>query len=265
MRASEWIVVGYLLYLVAFAWILRLPSRRRALVTVVGGLDVAVTWWLAGRVSEAASLARDWVPALQILIGYWLSGAFYRGPMLDVEAWLMRWDRRLFDSLGLASLALRGPRAILEYLEFSYLSVYILVPLGFGLAVVLAPQLDVDRYWMVVLTAELSSYAMLPWIQTRPPRALGDHMAIDLRHVTLRRLNLVILQRGSIQVNTVPSGHAAGAFATALAVTEVDGTAGAALFVLAASIVAGSVVGRYHYAADSVLGILVAVIAWVVL
>lgn len=198
-------------------------------------------------------------------IGYWLSGAFYRAPMLGVEAWLVRWDRRLFDSLGLASFARRGPRAILESLELAYLSVYFLVPLGFGLAVALAPQLDVDRYWMVVLAAELGSYAMLPWIQTRPPRALGDHVAIDLRGLAVRRLNLVILARGSIQVNTVPSGHAAGAFATALAVAELDATAGAALFVLAASIVAGSVVGRYHYAADSVLGILVAVCAWVAL
>ena len=112
------------------------------------------------------------------------------------------------------------------------------------------------------MLAELASYATLPWVQTRPPRALDDQMIIATRHVAVRRLNEFILRHGSVQVNTFPSGHAAGALATALAVAAVSPAAGWAFGVLALGIVAGSIVGRYHYAADSVAGLLVAVAAW---
>jgi membrane-associated phospholipid phosphatase len=74
-----------------------------------------------------------------------------------------------------------------------------------------------------------------------------------------------VLRHGSIQVNTFPSGHAAGSVATALAVAAVSPAAGVIFGVIAAGIVIGSVVGRYHYAADSLAGVLVAVAAWLVL
>jgi membrane-associated phospholipid phosphatase len=78
----------------------------------------------------------------------------------------------------------------------------------------------------------------------------------------LRRLNLLVLHRGSIQANTVPSGHAAGAVATALMVMAYLPGPGLALMVLAFAIMAGSIVGRYHYLMDSVLGAAVAVVVW---
>ena len=74
-----------------------------------------------------------------------------------------------------------------------------------------------------------------------------------------------MLGRASIQVNTLPSGHAAGAVATALAVATVMPDAGAVFLVLALSIAMATVIGRYHYIVDSVLGIVVAMIASVAL
>ena len=262
MRTSEWIIVSYLAYLAVLAWILPLPARRRRVVTLVGIADIACVWWLSMPRSAFGAVARDWLPALQILIGYWLSGAFFLRPMPRVEAWLASWDRWLFDQLGAGQLALRGPRLLLEYLELAYLTVYLLVPLGFGVAYWLAPRLDVDRYWTIVLLAELACYGMLPWVQTRPPRALRLHAAIEDRRVAIHRLNGLVLKLGSIQVNTFPSGHAAGAFATALAVAEFVPAALVPFLVLAASITVGSVIGRYHYAADSLIGGIVAVLAW---
>ena len=113
---------------------------------------------------------------------------------------------------------------------------YLLVPLGFGVAYWLTPALDVDRYWTIVVAAELACYAMLPWIQTRPPRALRLHTAIEDRRLAIHRLNGLVLGLGSIQVNTFPSGHAAGAFATAFAVGLFVPGAFPAFLVLAASI-----------------------------
>ena len=153
-------------------------------------------------------------------------------------------------------------RFVLDLLELAYLSVYVLVPAGFALLYFSGIPFDVDRFWTVVVAAELACYGMLPWIQTRPPRAIeaGAPAAASV----LRQANLLVLSRGSIQVNTFPSGHAAGSVATALAVADVLPAAGAVFGIWALAIVIGSVVGRYHYVADSVLGAAVAIVVWLI-
>jgi len=261
MRANETIVLVYLIYLLTAAWLLRLPRATRIKVTVITTIDAAALWWLASQ-SGAWMFVRDWQAVLQILIGYWLSGLFFQAPMLRVEAFLSRGDRWLFERLGLNVAVARSPRMLLEMLELAYLSVYFVLPLGFFVASAVDHNLDVSRYWSIVTLAALACYGVLPWIQTRPPRALDDQMMIARRRVTVRRLNDAVLQRGSIQVNTFPSGHAAGAFATALAVAHVSPVAGCAFVFVACGIVIGSIVGRYHYAADSLAGVIVAVVAW---
>jgi len=264
LRTSEIIVLAYLAYLVVVAWALRIPARRRAIVTGVALLDAAAIVWLS-RQSGAWTVVRDWQPVLQILVGYELSGLFFEKPMMGAEAWLSRVDRWLFERLGLGAAIARAPRIVLELLEAAYVSVYVVLPLGFAVALAIGPHVDVDRYWSVVTLAALCSYAVLPWVQTRPPRALNDQMAGIDRGLAVRRLNEFILSRASVQVNTFPSGHAAGAFATALAVAAISPAAGWAFAALALGIVIGSVVGRYHYAADSIAGLLVAFGAWLIL
>jgi membrane-associated phospholipid phosphatase len=263
MRTSEAIVLFYLIYLVAAAWGLRLPMGPRLRVTVAAAVDAGIIWWLS-RQSGPWLLVRDWQPVVQILIGYELSGQFFQAPMLRVEAWLSSWDRWLFERRGLNDVIRRCPRLTLEILELAYLSVYVVLPLGFAVACAIDDRLDVDRYWSLVVLSELSCYATLPWIQTRPPRALNDQMTIERRNVQMRRVNDAVLKRGSIHVNTFPSGHAAGALATALAVTHILPAAGYAFAIVALGIVAGSIVGRYHYAADSLAGLIVAYAAWLI-
>src|SRR5262245_17888045 len=261
MRTAELIVLAYLVYLVIAAWAMALPARQRTTVTAVALVDSLWLWWLSRQTAFFWLVIRDWQPVVQILIGYWLSGLFFRAPMPRIEAWLSRTDRALFTRFHLDDAIARGPRVILELLEGAYLSVYFVLPLGFAVALLIDPYLDVDRYWSVVTLAELSSYAVLPWVQTRPPRALDDHMAIASRQLTFRGLNDLVLRRGSIQVNTFPSGHAAGALATALAVGQISPAAGLVFGLIAFGIVAGSIIGRYHYTADSIAGLVVAVMA----
>ena len=93
---------------------------------------------------------------------------------------------------------------------------------------------------------------------------LGGLIRLNQAERYHHRLNVFVLGLGSIQVNTFPSGHTAGAFATALAAAQVVPSSFAPLLVLAASITIGSVLGRYHYAADSVAGVMVAVAVWTV-
>jgi membrane-associated phospholipid phosphatase len=263
-RVSELVVLGYLGYLFVLAWGADVPPRRRWLVVSLAVADAGLIWWVAHRSGGVWLGVRNLLPALHILVGYWMSGAFFTAPMPRVEAWLRRSDRWLFDVMGFSAFVTRAPWIVLEAFELAYLSVYFILPLGFVAAWAIDPGLDADRFWTVVTLAELACYGLLPWVQTRPPRALHDHVAIVERRHVIRPLNHLVLRHGSIQVNTFPSGHAAGATAVALAMADVSAGAAAAFAVLAAGIVFGSVIGRYHYAADSAAGVMVAILAWLI-
>ena len=82
------------------------------------------------------------------------------------------------------------------------------------------------------------------------------------RYTLMRRLNRVMVRETSIGVNTFPSGHVAGALATAIAVGEVSPELTLWFLTAAALITLASVLGRYHYAADAAAGALVTLTAW---
>jgi hypothetical protein len=119
----------------------------------------------------------------------------------------------------------------------------------------------VSAYWAIVLAAELACYGALPFLRSRPPRTLEPPGVIEQRAPRLRRLNISILDRASVQANTIPSGHVAGAVAAGLAVMSVNMMAGWVLLGVAVAITVAAIVGRYHYTADCVLGALVAGVA----
>ncbi len=205
------------------------------------------------------------VPSLFLVSSYWLSGLFFTRPMARAEARLLRADRWLLPRLGIAWLATRGPRWMLEILELSYLLVYAMVPAGALVLAVAGHPGPLARYWTVVFAATLACYAMLPWLQTRPPRAIESVDPFNGRTLWVRTVNLAVLSHGSHHANTVPSGHAAGAFAAALAVAATLPAPGTGLIVLAAIIAVATVVGRYHYAIDTILGTALAFVAWALL
>jgi hypothetical protein len=196
------------------------------------------------------------LPALILVAGYWLSGLFFIRPMRGVEQRLLDVDARLARVCPLPC-----PWFAREYLELAYVLVYMVVPAGALTLAFGGHPSEVPRFWAVVLLAGFVSYGTLPWLQTRPPRAIetGDGTAA---FSPLRRFNLAILNRASNQVNTLPSGHAATAVAVACVVGGVMPGAGLVFGVVAASIVLATVIGRYHYAVDSLLGVLVGVAAW---
>jgi hypothetical protein len=263
MRRSELVVLAYLGYLVLLAWMLPLSTRKRCAATFAAGLIaslVALLAWLPA--SPVTTLARDWLPALYLVAGYWLSGLFFTRAMPSAEAWLLEADRRLL-SLGALRPLLEGrPRPIAEYFEGAYLGCYVLVPAGLGVLYGTGAAEQADRYWTTVLLAEYGCYGMLPWVRTRPPRSIEGPAPAGRGRLALGRLNAWILRHGSIQVNTVPSGHAAGGLAAALMVWSVDPRWGLLFLVAAVSIAIGSVVGRYHYTADAILGFAWALAAW---
>jgi hypothetical protein len=229
-----------------------LPARRRAraLLAAAGGAILAV----ALRLVPADGVLAVWIAPIALLfIAYWASGFLFVAPMAGAEALLARIDA----ALRIDRASARMPRMIAEVLELAYTGVYPLIPLALFLA--LRSNVSVDRFWTVVVFTDLICFAMLPWIQTRPPRAV---MAVQPWRASWRRMNRRIIDVSSIRVNTFPSGHAAEGLAAALLLSGGAWPVVACMFVSAAAISAGAVFGRYHYAADALAGWAVAILVW---
>ena len=255
------VAVGYLSYLAVVSLARREYAKARAPLFIAA----AAAWGVVVVVGRAAlSPALEVVlPSLILLIGYWLSGLLFVRPDPRLERWLLSADEIVLTRPGVLTWFRTAPRVVTEYFELSYLLVYVAVPAGAVTLAIGGHADQIARFWTVVLLAEFACYGMLPWIQTRPPRVLVDVESWGRGPRTpIRRLNHAIVGRASIQANTLPSGHAAGAFATALAVGATMPAAGAVFLILAVSIALATVLGRYHYVIDTVLGLLVAVIAW---
>jgi hypothetical protein len=202
------------------------------------------------------------VPGALLLGGYWLSGFFFRAPQAWLERALLDTDGRVFRALEIDRVLRRAPMWVLELFEAGYAADYAVV--GAGAIIAASAGLDIlTRYWTLVLAAELACYAALPWLRSRPPRVLESPGVVSQRGPALRRLNVAILDRASVQANTLPSGHVAGAVAAAVAVWPVDVMAGASLMLLATLIAIAAAVCRYHYVIDCVTGAAVAIFAWI--
>ena len=253
MRTSESIAVAYFVYLILTALIVRPPSGRRR--RVIGAAALAgIAGVGLGRLGEsgAASTFRDWIPVACLLVAYWLPAQLVTAPDERLERALLGQDYRWLGRLRLLAFAERGPYVLVELLELAYLFCYPLIPTGLACLYLAGLEAAADRFWTTVLVSVLPAYGALPWLPTRPPRMLEGRP--DRPRSRARRLNLALLERGSVGLNTCPSGHAAAAVATALAVGAHSPGAGLLLGLIALGILAGSVTGRYHYTADAVSG-----------
>jgi len=244
---------GYLLVVAALPRGLHRRSRLRVVAgAVLGAAVVAVSLSL-----PADGLANVWLlPPLALLVGYWTSGFLFVAPMPRTERLLARID----EELGVQQIAGGMPGPLVELLEFAYSAVYLLIPIALWLA--LGQGVAVDRFWTTILLTDYVCFGMLPWVQTRPPRALGFDAPWRSRW---RIVNLRMLNASSVQVNTFPSGHCAEALACALLTSGGSAPVVAWMWFNAAAISAGTVLGRYHYAADALAGWAVALLVWVLL
>jgi hypothetical protein len=251
-----WIAVAYAAVMGVAAAAGFARRRRRAIIASV----------LYGLASAALSLIDDTrahvlVPAAMTLIGYWISGLFIGQPQPRLEQWLLNSDRRLFERFHVNRVLAAVPRWVLESVEFTYSTVYLVVMFGAFLIAPLGRE-AILYYWAVVVPAELVCCAALPFLRCRPPRSLEHAGVIARRNPAMRRVNDLIVNRGSIQVNTIPSAHVAAALASGLAVFSWQPLWGATLIGGALLIGIAATVGRYHYAVDCVLGAVVALVIW---
>jgi membrane-associated phospholipid phosphatase len=247
---------AFFVYVAAVAALLPGVDRSKRRLAVAGS---AVGLLLAfGAFLTPSRLLNDWLlPPAALLVAYWTSGLLFVAPMPRAERALLGFDRLA----RVRQIAAATPRAAAELLEIAYAAVYVVIPIALVVCLLAIPSVDAGRFWAVILVTDYICFGMLPWVQTRPPRALEPEPPWT-GTVRVRAFNLRMLGRTSIQVNTFPSGHAAEALAAALLVSGAGSSAVAAMLVAAVSISAGAVLGRYHYAADAVAGWLVALVVW---
>jgi PAP2 superfamily len=269
MRVAEWINLLVFSFFVVLAWSRGLEARRRRNVTVIGLGALAASLIGALVVPRlvpplAASVVRDWLPAALLLMVYWQAGQFF----VRIDEWaqtrLERLDRALVAP-ALRWLSKSSPgRVALTYFELAYLFCYPLVPFALAALYLLRRGPDADHFWTVVLCATYACYAMVPFIQTLPPRMLGEARVAPPPSTKLRKFNLWILLHASIHANTFPSAHVAASMACALVLLQLAPVVGLIFLWIAISIALGAVLGRYHYAADAIIGTLVALAAYVI-
>ena len=259
----HWVALSYLVYLVVTS-LLR-PEFGSARLRV---LTAALTLGALTTVDFMYPLGAAWslviIPSLVLLGGYRMSGVLFVRVDARAEAWLRQSDDRWLRRTGVLPGFDRAPMVVREFFELSYLLVYAALPVGAIVLLASGQAAAASRYWTVVLLAEFACYGVLPWVQTRPPMVLEPRPPASAIDGPIRRFNQAIAARGSIHANTIPSGHAAGALACALAISDALPAAGAAFAALAVSIATASVLGRYHYLADAVLGFAVAAVAWMI-
>jgi membrane-associated phospholipid phosphatase len=254
MLRHEWIAILFFAHIAVAALVRRrMPAARRA-AAGVGAVLAAVGVFAIARTAPMS--VRDWTPIVSILAGYYLSGRTVFAPNRQIESWLASIDRRL---LGDPAFFATWPAAIVRVLDAAYIGCFLLVPAGLGLLFA-AGHRQADSYWTLVVAAELGAFAALPYLQTRPPWVL-ERIA-EHRQGDRRRASVVFMQRATTGANTLPSGHAAGSLAVALAVIATLPAAGLVLLVLALVISVGAVVTRAHFVVDIVTGIALAAVLW---
>ena len=268
LRTPEWISM------LAFFWFSMLACRRRALdrgrrakIIALGFSGVAINIFAAVVLPRLASpgpasIVRDWIPYLFLFMFYSQGGQFVTGADVKLEEKLERLDSRIVAPLLEWCARRTAGIWILTYLEIAYLSYYPVLPLALAALYLSGRRAEAVTFWTVVLLAAYGSCGTLPFLQTRPPRMLGEKWSVPLPSGRVRALNLWILRQGSIQANTLPSAHVAITGACALSLLWLGPLwVGAVFLVIAISVALGAVSGRYHYAADAILGAIVACFA----
>jgi membrane-associated phospholipid phosphatase len=252
MVVHEWLAVVFFAHLALAALVRPLPVERRLTAGVGSAAAAALVLLVAPRLP---SPVRAWMPVLYILAAYYLAGRTFFRPMPGVERWLIDMDRRLLGDPG--ALYTRWPRALVVLLDTAYIGCFLLVPAGYAILSAAGHGDQADRYWTLVMGAELGAFAALPYLQTRPPWVLER-----LGEIEGARASVAFMQTATIGANTLPSGHAAGSLAVALGVIETLPVAGAVLLVLALTIALASIVTRAHFVVDVVTGIALALGVW---
>jgi hypothetical protein len=257
MRTAEWINLVFFSFFVIVSWLRPLTSRRRIAIAGIGATGVMLI--TAAQFAHqflspfAVSVARDWLPAALMPMVYWQAGRFSSRVNESFQTRLQWLDEKLLRGWMPSLAAKPFCRWIAASLELAYLSCYVLVPMGLGVLYFAHLRRHSSEYWSVVLPATYPCYAFTAFVQTLPPRLLETDSVRPIAG-SIRTFNLWIVNRVSIHLNTFPSAHVTATLGGSLVLLHFVPTVGLAFLLVSIGIALGAVLGRYHYAADVLLG-----------
>ena len=266
MNSAELISVAfYALFLVAGVFA-PLDGRKRLKAVGIGVTGILAAWLLQFlEAMPSGAVLRDLIPGLLLLMGYWQSGQFFTGSNAKLQASLQRIDERRFPGVLRISTSLGERRVLSTYLEAAYLMCYPVLPLGIGVLYLTGLSNAADQFWRVVLPPTFACYGSTAVFQSLPPRLVDANEGVRLGASKLRSLNVWVLRHASIRANTLPSGHVASSLAIALVLLKSIPIAGVVFLWIAVSIAMSTVILRYHYSIDAVLGAALAILSFVLL
>lgn len=276
--------LGFLVYAEVASLLVPLGNAPRAMLLAINTIAAGTILLLARRLRSSGGVAeiepspkwrdaflalRDWLPCMLIILAYRESALFSAPqPNHPLNRIFEHLDSMLLGNSWITPVRSAASPWLDGYLEFAYLLCYPVVPLGCGVIYTLSRRLDppaaeraLDRFWTGVLLALFTCYALFAFFPLVTPRLLFHDSPILHSHLVFRRLNLWLLGQFAGGGGVFPSGHVAGATAVALSVWRESRRWGTIFMIAAASIALATVLERYHYAADAVAGMLIAVAA----
>jgi hypothetical protein len=240
MRTSEWISLLFLALFTLLALIRHLPIKNRVIIVALGISGIALLWLGIHQIQ-----IRDWVPTILMVIVYWQGGRFFSNPHKKLQDYLEKFEKNF------SFLDRKRPHL---YWEIAYFLCYPMVPGAVATLYALDLTSRIDFFWTIVLAPTFLCHLIVSFYQSLPPW--------KYRNLTVegfsRKMNFLVIRHASIQINTFPSAHVAASMAVAFAMMHLSLIAGLVFLFIGLSITIATVVGRYHYAADAVWGVVLA-------
>ena len=268
VRRSEWVILAFLVYAAIIGRALPIAPSLQTRTVVVNLAILTVYGLLIGadavRPRMITSIVRDWLPLPLILLAYREVGWFaLPRPGHELEMRWVAWDHAFLRGGGKAVIESLGP-VLPSILEVSYALVYALAPFCLAVLYISGRRKDADRFMIVFATAVLLTYAQIPLWPSEPPRSVFPGEDVPAYLTVFRRFNWWTLASCGIHTGVFPSAHVAGAFSVAFGMRRAAAEqrwVHFLLFTMATLIALATVYGRYHYLADAVAGLFMAILA----
>lgn len=215
--------------------------------------------------SRVSNLLRDWVPMGLILVAYWQMEWFatdLRSPLQQV--WI-GWDRTLLNDWHFRAIIESMGAAIPTLLEGVYLFLYCVPPASMAVLYLCRRRIRVDRYLTTLFLGTFLAYGLLPYFHTISPRVAFPGVDLPNYSSIFRIINVYVLDHLDITTSVFPSGHVAVAFSSAFGLLRAlpeRRRVWSIAFLVATIVYFATIYSRYHYAADGLASIAIAVVAW---
>jgi membrane-associated phospholipid phosphatase len=236
--------------------------------TVLANLTVLLAYVVLLRLQkhEWARTVRDWLPQALMILAYKEMGWF--APTTHTyrfeHTWIV-WDRILLNDLhGRSLIEFAGP-VLPALLEFCYALVYAVPPITMLVIYGAGLRRQADTLLTIYLLGLFLCYAQFPFWPSEPPRTVFPGQDLPTVHTFLRTFNLSIVGDYGIHTSVFPSAHVSGAFAAACAIAYLlprNRLLVSAYFAYAILVAIATVYGRYHYAVDAIVGMVIGILAF---